>query len=43
MGNAEVASRLHISENTVKFHLQNIYRRLEVSNRTEATRKFLER
>ena len=43
MGNAEVALRLHISENTVKFHLRNIYRRLDVSNRTEASRKFLER
>lgn len=40
--NAEVAERLHISENTVKFHLQNIYQRLGVTNRTEASRWFLQ-
>jgi DNA-binding NarL/FixJ family response regulator len=35
--NAQVAARLQISQNTVKFHLQNIYQQLGVSNRTEAT------
>lgn len=40
LSNAEVAARLHISENTVKFHLQNIYQRLGVSNRTEASHWF---
>lgn len=35
--NAEVALQLHVSENTVKFHLQNIYKQLGVSNRTEAS------
>jgi DNA-binding NarL/FixJ family response regulator len=34
--NAVVATRLRVSENTVKFHLQNIYLKLGVSNRTEA-------
>ncbi len=34
--NSEVAAQLHISENTVKHHLKNIYRQLGVANRTEA-------
>ena len=29
---------MFITEQTVKFHLTNIYRKLNVSNRTEATR-----
>ena len=29
---------LWVTEQTVKFHLSNIYRKLEVSNRTEASR-----
>jgi DNA-binding NarL/FixJ family response regulator len=27
-----------VTEQTVKFHLSNIYRKLDVSNRTEASR-----
>ncbi|MCX7790344.1 MAG: response regulator transcription factor [Chloroflexaceae bacterium] len=34
--NTQIAQRLNVSENTVKFHLQNIYQKLGVSNRTEA-------
>ena len=34
--NAVIATKLRVSENTVKFHLQNIYMKLKVSNRTEA-------
>jgi DNA-binding NarL/FixJ family response regulator len=36
--NAQVARTLWVTEQTVKFHLSNIYRKLGVSNRTEASR-----
>jgi DNA-binding NarL/FixJ family response regulator len=36
--NGRVAAALAVSEQTVKFHLCNIYRKLGVGNRTEATR-----
>ncbi len=36
--NSQVAQQLHISKNTVKHHLKNIYKHLEVANRTEASR-----
>jgi DNA-binding NarL/FixJ family response regulator len=38
LSNAELARRLWVTEQTVKFHLSNIYRKLDVSNRTEASR-----
>jgi DNA-binding NarL/FixJ family response regulator len=34
--NREIAGTLSVSENTVKFHLRNILRKLNVSNRAEA-------
>jgi DNA-binding NarL/FixJ family response regulator len=36
--NAELARRLWVTEPTIKFHLSNVYRKLHVSNRTEASR-----
>lgn len=41
--NQEIAARLHLSGNTVKYHIQNIYDKLQVTNRTEAARRFLDR
>lgn len=34
--NGEVAKRIFVSENTVKFHLKNIYSKLSVANRMQA-------
>lgn len=34
--NGEVAKKIFVSENTVKFHLKNIYSKLSVSNRMQA-------
>jgi DNA-binding NarL/FixJ family response regulator len=36
--NAQLARMLWVTEQTVKFHLSNIYRKVDVSNRTEASR-----
>ena len=33
-----MAGLLHVTEQTIKFHLSNIYRKLDVANRTEASR-----
>ena len=35
--NSEVARSLWVTEATVKFHLRNLYRKLDVANRTEAS------
>lgn len=36
LGNKETAQRLFLSEKTVKNHLMNIFRKLDVSGRTQA-------
>jgi DNA-binding NarL/FixJ family response regulator len=36
--NKEIAESLSLAEQTVKFHLTNLYRKLEVTTRTEAVR-----
>ena len=36
LGNKEIASRLRISDHTVKFHISSIFAKLGVSSRTEA-------
>jgi DNA-binding NarL/FixJ family response regulator len=36
--NSQLAKMLWVTEQTVKFHLSNIYRKLNVANRTEAAR-----
>lgn len=41
--NAQIAAAVFVSENTVKFHLRNLYAKLGVSNRTEAAAKLLHR
>ena len=41
--NQEIAKRLFLAEQTVKFHLTNIYRKLGVSTRTEAVNVAYER
>jgi DNA-binding NarL/FixJ family response regulator len=38
LSNKEISKELWITEQTVKFHLSNIYRKLDVSNRTGAVR-----
>ncbi len=38
LSNGAIARELWVTEQTVKFHLTNIYRKLGVSNRTEAAR-----
>lgn len=38
LSNGAIARELWVTEQTVKFHLTNIYRKLSVANRTEAAR-----
>jgi DNA-binding NarL/FixJ family response regulator len=38
LSNQAIAKELWVTEQTVKFHLHNVYRKLGVKNRTEAAR-----
>lgn len=38
LSNRAISKELFVTEQTVKFHLSNIFRKLEVANRTEAAR-----
>ena len=38
LSNKQISEELWVTEQTVKFHLSNIYRKLDVANRTEASR-----
>jgi two-component system response regulator DevR len=38
LSNKAISREYWVTEQTVKFHLGNIYRKLDVTNRTEATR-----
>ena len=40
LSNAEIARRLDVTVHAVKFHLSHVYRKLGVSNRTEAAVAF---
>jgi DNA-binding NarL/FixJ family response regulator len=43
LSNRKIAAKLWVTEPTVKFHLTNVYRKLGVTNRTQATRWLLDR
>ena len=40
--NEEMAKELFVSVNTIKYHIKNIYRKLDIKTREEARRKTLE-
>lgn len=40
LNNKAIGAQLNVSINTVKFHLTNIYKKLEVQNRMQATLRY---
>jgi non-specific serine/threonine protein kinase len=43
LSNVQVAEALRLSENTLKFHVQHLFARLGVKNRTEAALRYAAR
>jgi DNA-binding CsgD family transcriptional regulator len=39
--NVEIAAELHVSVHAIKYHLQHVFRKLGVTNRTEAVVAYL--
>ena len=37
LSNRQMASRMQVSENTIKWHLKNVFRKVSVTNRAELT------
>ena len=42
LSNRQISEKLHLAEATVRRHLANTYSKMEVSSRSEATRKALQ-
>ena len=41
LNNSEIADKLFVSRNTIKFHLKNIYYKLDVGSRMDAVKKLM--
>jgi DNA-binding NarL/FixJ family response regulator len=41
MTNADIARTLFVSQGTVKFHVKNILRKMQASNRSDASSRYL--
>ena len=41
LNNVQIAEKLFVSRNTVKFHLKNIYYKLDVGTRMDAVKKLI--
>jgi LuxR family transcriptional regulator, maltose regulon positive regulatory protein len=43
LSDREIAAKMGISENTVRFHIRNVFRKLRVCSRTQVVVAFLRR